>query len=760
MISFLNQALSDLKILKIGPRAIIKLAKIGIKKVSDLLFYFPLRYEDLSNVKKISELKIGELATTQGRIIKINSKKIPFRKKLTLIECFIEDETGAIKIVWFNQIHILKILRPEMIIRVAGKLLQKKSSGAFMINPIYEIVQNDKKFIHTGRLIPIYPFSHKISSKFIRSLIAKILTQLPKREDSLPREIIMSQKLLNFNQAIKEIHFPSSRILCNQAKRRFAFENIFLTQFVFLKKKLFWQNYPSKIINFDTIAIKNFVEKLSFQLTNAQKKVIWQILQDFKKNHPMNRLLQGDVGSGKTIVALICALEIIRNKGQVAFMAPTEILASQHYESAVKLLKDYRIKIGLLTSSQAKVYPSKLELQNTKNTTRDNSLTSLGVKMSKNFILKKIEKGEIDLIIGTHSLIQKKVKFKNLAFIIIDEQHRFGVEQRAAIIRKIQKEVEESFTKKPSPYLYPKIKEKMTEFIPHFLSMSATPIPRSLALMLYGDLDFSILDEMPPGRKKIITKIIESEQRKEIYKFIEQEIKNGRQAFVICPRIESPSETDANQELNNNNAKSQSKRYQTQSWLDVKNVSEEYKMIKKIFPRFKIAMLHGKIKSTEKEKIMNDFAQNKINILIATSVVEVGIDIPNATIMMIESAEKFGLAQLHQLRGRVGRGEHQSYFLIMLSEKKPSFNRLKILTECEDGFKLAEMDLKFRGPGEFLGKKQSGMPDIAMQNLSNFKLIETARQESLKILKTDPDLKNYPILKEKVKEFEEKLYKE
>jgi len=737
MLNFFEKSLTELKF---SEKTLLKLKKIGIETVSDLLFYFPIRYEDFSKIKKIAEIKIGEVATIEGEIISIAPRKIPFRRRLILIEALIKDETATVKAVWFNKVSLLKILKPGDKIHLAGKLSQNKKSLLFS-NPAIEIANKNKKFIHTGGLIPVYSASQEISSKFIRLLISRILEQIPKIEDYLPKEILIKYKFLNFNQAIKEIHFPKSMLLAEKAKDRFVFENIFLTQLVFLKQKINWEEYPSKPIPFNQKLIKDFINSLPFTLTNTQKKVIWQILQDIQKPKPMNRLLQGDVGSGKTIVALICALEIIKNNCQVAFVAPTEILANQHFENAIKLLKNYHIKIGLLTSSQAKIFPSKI--------------SDYSAKMSKNFILKKITNNEINLIIGTHALIQKNVKFKNLAFVIIDEQHRFGVEQRATIIRKIQKEIEESFKKEKSLYAYPKFKEQQTNFIPHFLSMSATPIPRSLALAIYGDLDFSVLDEMPPGRKKIITKIIEINKRNETYEFIRKEIKNGRQVFVICPRIES-AKTQTNGKLMANSRKFAS------SWADVKNVKAEYEILKKeIFPEFKIALLHGKIKSKEKEKIMADFIANKINILVATSVIEVGIDIKNATIMMIESAEKFGLAQLHQLRGRIGRGEYQSYCFIMLSEKTElSKKRLEILEQSENGFKLAEMDLKLRGPGEFLGKKQAGMPDLIMQNLTDTKLIAIAREEALKILKTDLSLKSYPLLAEKVKKFQNKIYKE
>ncbi len=761
MIDYFEKSLAELKF---GEKTLLKLKKIGIETVSDLLFYFPIRYDDFSKIKKISEIKISEIATIEGEIVSIAPRRIPFRRRLILIEALIKDETGAAKAMWFNKISLLKILKPGDKIRLAGKLSQSKNSLLFS-NPSIEIANENKKFIHTGGLIPVYSASQKISAKFIRLLISRALGQMPRIEDYLPKDILIKYKFLDFNQAIKEIHFPKSSLLAEKAKDRFVFESIFLTQLVFLRQKINWEEYPSKSTPFDQKLIKDFINSLSFTLTNAQKKVIWQILQDIQKTKPMNRLLQGDVGSGKTIVALICALEIIKNGGQAAFVAPTEILATQHFEGAIKLLKDYRVKIGLLTSSQAKIYPSKIS---------DNP-----AKMSKNFVLKKIAGNEINLIIGTHSLIQKNVKFKNLAFIIIDEQHRFGVEQRATVIRKIQKEVEESFKKEKSLYAYPKFKEQRTDFIPHFLSMSATPIPRSLALAIYGDLDFSVLDEMPPGRKKIITNIIEADKRKEAYESVRKEIKNGRQAFVICPRIDPATQinaerTQTNADINANNADNKqtntnyqrksasNQRKSASSWSDVKNVKAEYETLKKdIFPEFKIALLHGKTKSEEKEKIMADFVANKINILVATSVIEVGIDIKNATIMMIESAEKFGLAQLHQLRGRVGRGEHQSYCFIMLSEKTElSRKRLEILAQSEDGFKLAEMDLKLRGPGEFLGKKQSGIPDLIMQNLTDTKLIALARDEALKILKTDLNLKNYPLLLEKMKKFQNEIYKE
>ncbi len=466
-----------------------------------------------------------------------------------------------------------------------------------------------------------------------------------------------------------------------------------------LKEKMKIKSQKAPQIPMNIELIKSFVEKLPFQLTGAQKKAIWQILKDLEKGRPMNRLLQGDVGSGKTICAMAAALQVAKAGYQVAFMAPTEILAKQHFDSFLNFLKDFDLKIGLLTHGDCRIF------------------SPIEKRVSKKEMLQLVEKGKVDILIGTHSLIQENVKFKNLALAIIDEQHRFGVEQRAKLA-------------------------KQSGFFPHLLSMSATPIPRTLALTIYGDLDLSILDEMPKGRRKVITKAVSPLERQKVFEFIRKQVKKGRQVFFICPRIEP--------------------RENLETLAEIKAVKKEYeKLSKKIFPDLRVSMLHGRMKTREKEKIMKDFKEGKIDILVSTSVVEVGIDVPNATIMVIEGAERFGLAQLHQLRGRVGRSKYQAFcFLFTQSPSKKTAQRLEALMKCEDGFELAQKDLEIRGPGEIFGKRQWGLPDLAMGAITDIFLVEKTREAAKEILAKDPQLKNYPLLREKLKEFEKEVHLE
>ena len=527
---------------------------------------------------------------------------------------------------------------------------------------------------------------------------------------------------MEIGKALWQIHFPDSKALAKKAQERFSFEDLFLIQLLVLKERQKLAKQRAVPIPINIELIKEFVESLPFKLTGAQKRCAWQILKDIQKPRPMNRLLEGDVGSGKTVVATIAALNTAKAGYQVAFMAPTEILAKQHFQEIGKLLKKFKLNIGLLTGKTDRFISKKLGEQ---------------IEISRKKLLEKTEKGEIDILIGTHALIQEKVKFKNLALVILDEQHRFGVEQRAKLIS----------TKK----------QKEMKAIPHLLSMTATPIPRTLALSIYGDLDLSLLDEMPKGRKKIITKIVSPANRQKAYSFIRKQVKKGRQVFVICPRIEPQ-----NQELEETSSRLTKKKRAILSWAEVKAVKEEYeKLSKEIFPDLKVGMLHGKMSSKEKEKIMNDFKNKKIDILVSTSVVEVGVDVPDATVMMIEGAERFGLAQLHQFRGRVGRSKYQSFcFLFTDSPAKKTHQRLKALVESEDGFALSEKDLEIRGPGNLIGTRQWGIPDLAMSALTDIFLVEKTKKAAKEIIEQDPELKNYPLLRKKIESFRERIHLE
>jgi len=530
--------------------------------------------------------------------------------------------------------------------------------------------------------------------------------------------------------------------MAERARARFSFEELFLIELSVLKERLKLEKEKAPSIPINVELIKEFVNSLPFKLTDAQRKCAWQILKDMEKSRPMSRLLEGDVGSGKTVVAVIAALNTIKAGYQVAFMAPTEILAKQHFQEVTKLLQPFKVRIALLTGKEDKIISQKLK----------NEI----LEISRNKLLDKARKGEIDILIGTHSLIQDKVKFGNLGLCIIDEQHRFGVEQRARLCQGYGGQA---------------------KLVPHLLSMTATPIPRTLALTIYGDLDLSILDEMPKGRKKIITKVVPPRERGKAYHFIRKRVREGEQIFVICPRIEKTQKSKINPfgKLRIDAEQSRStKSYPVESgtklktkeellsWTEAKAVNEEYeKLSKEIFPDLKVGMLHGRMRPKEKEKIMKDFKQKKIDILVSTSVVEVGIDIPKATVMMIEGAERFGLAQLYQFRGRVGRSDLQSYcFLFTESPAKRTRQRLEAIVRAQNSFELAQKDLEIRGPGSLFGSRQWGIPDLAMENLKNLPLVEKTRQAAGELLEEDPELKKYPSLRGGLKNFEKRIHLE
>jgi ATP-dependent DNA helicase RecG len=520
--------------------------------------------------------------------------------------------------------------------------------------------------------------------------------------------IIKEQNLLPLSRALWQIHFPDSLRLAQKARQRFSFEELFFLQLSLLQRKIKLSREKAFLVVPNLPLIKEFIGSLPFKLTDAQRKAAWQILKDMEKPKPMARLLEGDVGSGKTIVAAIAALSVLRAGYQAVLMAPTEILAEQHFLNIGELFKKFKLQVGLLTSERALIQ-------------KENKPPE---KILKKELLQKIQGEQALMLIGTHSLIQRPVKFKKLALVIMDEQHRFGVEQRAKLAR-------------------PAGKSKQTVF-PHLLSMSATPIPRSLNLTLYGDLDLSLIDELPKQRRKIITKIIPPKKRGEVYQFIREQVGQGRQAFIVCPRIENQPAGKEKPLL---------------SQTELKAVKEEYeKLSKEVFPDLKIAMLHGKMKAEEKEKAMNDFKNKKSDILVSTSVIEVGLDIANASVIAIEGVERFGLAQLHQFRGRVGRSSHQSFcFLFTNSTAGKSRQRLSALVKSENGFELAEKDLKIRGPGDFLGQRQSGLPDLAMESLANLELVKQARAAARAILLQSPRLEKYPAVKLKLKKFKKKL---
>lgn len=683
----------------ITPYYLVRLKKLGIENVRDLLFHFPNRYEDYSIIRNINDLVPNERATIAGRITSFKSGRT-FQKKMLLAEAIITDDSGSIRIIWFNQKFVAQTIRPGMEIRVSGKISSDKK-GLLFSNPAFERADRDET--HTGRLVPVYPETAGLTSKFFRWQIGDILKKnIQSIPDFIPGEILDRLHLPTLARALAYIHFPKSEDETLLAQKRFAFDEMLLIQLKVLLTKSSWDS--SKAISFPKSEndAAPFIQSLPFELTNAQKRATAEILADLTQPKPMNRLLNGDVGSGKTAVAGIACGSIARTNYQSALLAPTEVLARQHYETFSKIFQNTNIKVSLLT--QAYQF---LE----------------GKPVARATLLSALKAGMIDILIGTHAIIQKDIRFKNLALIIVDEQHRFGVAQRAYLQAQARN-----------------INDGLPDTVPHFLAMTATPIPRTLTLAYFGNLDLSLLDEMPKARKQIITKIAQNNaDRKAVYEFIRKHISEGRQAFIILPLVE-----------------------ESEALSTVKAATVEYERLKKdIFPELSIGLLHGRLKSKEKEEIMFAFKEKKYDILVATSVVEVGIDVPNATIILIEDAERFGLSQLHQFRGRVGRGKHQSYCFLFPGENGSAENaRLKILEKTSDGFEIAEEDLKLRGPGSFFGIRQSGLPDVAMKNLANVKLVKVSRTEAENILKKDATLNAYPLLQEELKHFDEGIHLE
>lgn len=689
------------------------LKKLGLVTVRDLVLHLPHRYDDFRSSACIADLAAGQTATVHGRVANIEMRR-SFRRNMAIIEAIIEDRTGSVRAVWFNQPYILRSLPVGTAGNFAGKVTASQGS-LYLSNPVYEPAYAEAQ--HTDGLIPIYPETKGITSRGLRYLIRPILDALISVPECVPQDVFKKLGLPSFLEALRILHMPDSVEATEPAKKRVALEDLFLLQLTNLQAKMKLAQEPAHAIPWTDHERDALLAELPFALTGSQRTSLDEILSDMRRPHPMNRLLQGDVGSGKTVVIAVAGLLAARHGFQTALLAPTETLARQHYRTLGKIfdriVHEWNLNFALVTAAESRTsYGGGLETD-----------------LPKARVISRIADGHIKITVGTHALIQKGVTFPRLALVAVDEQHRFGVEQRAAL------------TKRTAGGTAPAL--------PHFLSMSATPIPRTLSLTIFGDLDLSIIDELPSGRKPIITKVVANTDRPKAYAFIRQEIKKGRQVFVICPRIEESEDKDDATVIPN-------------TWSDVKAVTIEYeKLAKEIFPDLKVAMLHGKMKSAEKAQVMDAFAKNKTNILVATSVIEVGVDVPNATIMAIEDADRFGLAQLHQFRGRVGRGEHQSACLLFTANKSAvSRERLKALTTAKNGFELAEKDLAMRGPGEFLGRTQTGMPDIAMNALNNMELVKAAREAATKILKEDKDLEHSPLLSERLAAFRKAVHLE
>ncbi|MBI2109156.1 MAG: ATP-dependent DNA helicase RecG [Parcubacteria group bacterium] len=687
------------------------LKKLGIVTMIDLLYHFPSRYESVADEKLISLLQRGDVATFHGTIESV--KKIrAFRKRMIMTEAKIRDHTGAIKALWFHQPYIADKLKIGVELRFSGKI-GERNGKLYVANPEFEHSYHSRKKNTaldggTTMMYPVYPESRGITSKWFYHAIKKLLREKVHEDikDSIPKNILGKYNLPQLKTALVWIHNPQKESHRISARKRFAFEEVFFIQLSRQKIRHEYKNNASYTIESNGEQIKTFSDRFPFTLTNSQETAIKTILSDFEKDEPMSRLLEGDVGSGKTAVAAITAYAVVTSqpKGQnfgnlqIAYMAPTEILAQQHFQSFMEYFSHMPIQIGLITGSGCKKFPSKV---NPKSAT----------DISRAQLLKWVKNGEIPILIGTHALIQKTVSFKHLAFIIIDEQHRFGTMQRAKLSKK-------------NDGVYA---------APHLLSMTATPIPRTLALTVFGDLDLTLLDEMPVGRKPIITEIISPDKRGAAYEEIATRLKEGRQLYVICPRIDEP---DPKKLLA----------------LNTKSVKAEARRLKQeVFPEYEIEILHSKLRPAEKENIMKKFSDGNIDILVATSVVEVGVNVPNATMIVIEGAERFGLAQLHQLRGRVLRSNHQAYCYVFADTKsKKSIERLKAIQKAKSGFELAELDLEMRGSGELSGRKQWGISDIGMEAIKNIKMVEAARTEAQNIISKDPTFKKYPLIAKQI----------
>ncbi|MBE0068307.1 ATP-dependent DNA helicase RecG [Thermoanaerobacterium thermosaccharolyticum] len=664
----------------VGPKRALLLKKIGIETVKDALEYYPKEYENREKIIPIDMLKIGEKQTFKAYIAgKAREYKV---KRLTITKIPVKDGSGAVELVWYNQPYIKGNFKLGEEYIINGKVFYKYGQ-IYVENPVMD--RSDSLNINAGRIVPIYKLTEGLSQKVIRSIIFNLLKEyLNDIEEIFDENFLKEYNLLDIKSAIKNIHFPESSKMLERSKYRLVFQEFFILQLglTLIKNRY---NTDKTGIKFRRVDLKDFFSKLKFHLTQAQERALNEILDDMYSGKVMNRLLQGDVGSGKTVIAAAAMYVAVKNGYQASIMAPTEILAKQHYFTLKEIYDELDIKTELLTGS-------------------------IGTK-KKNSIIEEIRNGEIDILVGTHSLIEENVQFKNLGLAITDEQHRFGVRQRAVF----------------------KEKGEQTDV----LVMTATPIPRTLALMLYGDLDISVIDELPPGRKKIETYAISATLRDRAYKFVINEVKKGRQAYIVCPLIE-----DSN-------------------LINAKSAEVVYEEIYKgVFKEFRVGLVHGGMNSNDKNKVMNEFVNGKIDILVSTTVIEVGVNVPNASVIVIENAERFGLAQLHQLRGRVGRSSHQSYcILIAYSYSDVVKKRLKVMTETNDGFKIAEKDLEIRGPGEFFGVKQHGLPELKIANIfEDIEILKLAQKAVEKFLNNDYTFKRHDKMKaELIERFKDKL---
>jgi ATP-dependent DNA helicase RecG len=670
----MNLASSLEKVKGVGAKTAEQFAQAGLRTVDDLIHFLPRAHEDFSEIVSIADIHPGK-ATIKARCEKISTR--PVRRGLRITTATLADDTGKLQAVWFNQPYRTTQLAGDDEFFFSGEF-EFNYNKYQLSNPSAEKVSDMP--VQTDRLLPVYRSIKGLKSQLVRKILAELRPLMTMLPETLPESIIKSEGLLSRSDALLGIHFPKTQDDIKKGRERLAFEELFQL----LLASQFNRQENAKLtgwhIPFNQKVVADFVSELPFQLTGAQRMAAWEIIQDFERKTPMNRLLQGDVGSGKTVVAGLAARQAAFEGFQTALMAPTEILASQHAETLQGLLAPFGVTVGLLTGSVKGV--------------------------ARKTLYDQIKKGDVQVIVGTHALIQETVEFHKLGFVVIDEQHRFGVAQRQALLKK-------------------------SEHMPHLLSMTATPIPRSLALTVYGELDVSVLNELPKGRKPIDTKIWSPNSRAQLYEKMDVQIKSGRQAYVICSLIDDNPDNE------------------------IKSVETEYKRLQNsIFKHRRIGLLHGKLKSEEKDAVMTQFARGEIDILVSTTVVEVGVDVPNATVMMIEDADRFGLSQLHQLRGRVGRSSHQSYcYLVMSDSSKPS-QRLREIEKSNDGFYLAEVDLQLRGPGEIYGRAQHGALNLQIARLSDTPLIARASGQAKKFVAEGVDLLQYKQLAAQVKYYQ------